>query len=84
MNLSNLLFTPCPGGMNCNMWNTKEQRFGCVFNIGNCSAEVPNKKVSKPITLIKDIDHQQWIPLNDMKSVRSDAEVKCIVIVEEK
>jgi hypothetical protein len=37
---------------------------------------------SKPITLIKDLDHQQWTPINDMKSVRTDAEVKCIVILE--
>jgi hypothetical protein len=37
---------------------------------------------SKPITLVKDTDHKRWIPLNDTKSVRTDAEVKCIVILE--
>jgi hypothetical protein len=41
------------------------------------------EKLNKPIVLIKDIDHQQWIPINDMKSVRSDAEVKCVVLEEE-
>jgi hypothetical protein len=41
-----------------------------------------DEKVSKPIVLIKDLDNKQWIPLNDVKSIRADAEVKCIVIVE--
>jgi hypothetical protein len=42
-----------------------------------------DEKVSKPIVLIKDLDNKQWIPLNDVKSVRADAEVKCIVLEEE-